>query len=810
MLRQTYQIFFAALVLILACSGNSLFAQQRVKGIVTDAVNNTPLPFATIRIADTRQGVITTLDGKFECILPPQAHFLDVSYLGYETKHIELAADATDVTIALTPGKGSLGEVVIKPPYDKIKRILNLAIANRNKHNPDKYDAYTCRVYYKMIADLKLPDHYAAKDTSKDYQETKEYLDNQHLFMTETYSIRSWRKPSQLQEDVIGSKMSGFKKNMFTNIITDVLPFHASSDYLSLNGKDYHNPVSKGYNMRYDFNLDDELLQGKDTVWVLSFKPKKNMDALKGIVYINSDGYAIAYLLATAENPQIMRTVRVEQQYTKVADHWFPQQLNYIIDWKTKKDSIVYDIYMKGTSTIDSVRFDVLQGVHFDKTHPVKLRDGANELDDTSWNNLRPVALETKEVRTYKVMDSIMASVHAEKALPYIEKLMDAKVPVGIFDVDLKRIWSYNRYERSRWGLGLQTNEKLIKWMSVGGWAGYGFGDTHWKYGGFAEFYADKYKEFTFKIAYDNDLRDPGRVQLNPDLDRNYLRRFLMYRVDQVSSYRASVKKKFDYLTAELMARYERTTPMYEYAFAPENIPSMNEFTSREAILNLRYAYAERNVPVFGKYVSTGSKYPVLYGRIVLGNIESGSWNTSYTQALAAVAWQKHINRIGNERFLLMGGKSWSDLPLPLSKLFAGNGFLAENAAIYAFGGMQTMHPYDYYTDQFVNFYWNHSFDWKLYKLETQNVPISSAPSIGIGYNMLYGKLAHPEAQQLVTIAVPDNAYHEAGVLLNNVLRYNYLNVYYITFNVGYFYHFTGNTLSDKNGRFVYGIGIEL
>ncbi|XZF16063.1 DUF5686 family protein [Chitinophagaceae bacterium MMS25-I14] len=781
------------------------FAQHVVKGTVVDEKTHQPLPFASVRSGHTSNGSITSLNGEFECIVPEGVDFLEVSYLGYKTMRVPLPLATREIALS---AQETLSEVVIKPPYDKIRHILNMAISRRDSNNPDKYDAYRCRIYYKMIADVKMPDSYHLHDTGTDARELRAMLDSQHLLMTETYSIRTWRKPQHLQEDVVGSRFSGFKKNMFTNIITDALPFHAYSDYLALNGKDFHNPVSRGYGLRYEFNLNDELVQGNDTIWVLGFYPKKGQQGLKGQVYISSDNYAIAYLVATTYDEQLKRTVRIEQQYSKASGRWFPAHLNYIIDWQQKQDNVVYDVYMKGNSGIDSITYNDDQ-FKFDKQHTVRLQPHANELDDTAWNKLRPVALDNKEVRTYVVIDSLMGSIHADRFLPLLDKLTEAKVPAGIFDIDLKRIYSVNRYEKNRWGLGLQTNERLIPWLSVGGWAGYGTGDVHWKYGGFTEFYLDKYKETVFRIAYDNDLRDPGRVQINRDLDKNYLRRLLMYRVDEVKSYSASFKKRINYLTAEISGRYEDLTPKYEYSFQPDGVAMNPTFTAKEVSLGLRYAYAERTAPLFNRYISTGSKFPILYARVTTGSIENGSWQTSYTQTLAAVSWQKHLNRIGNERILVTAGKSWSDQPLPLSKLFAANGFLADKSALYSFGGMLTMHPYDYYTDQFVNIYWKHDFDWKLYRLQSKNFAFSSAPFLGLGHNILYGTLQHPEAQQLVKILVPDNAYHETGVMLNSIVRYNYLGVYYLTLNFGYFYHWTSEFSPYDNGRFVYGLGVE-
>jgi hypothetical protein len=123
---------------------------------------------------------------------------------------------------------------------------------------------------------------------------------------------------------------------------------------------------------------------------------------------------------------------------------------------------------------------------------------------------------------------------------------------------------------------------------------------------------------------------------------------------------------------------------------------------------------------------------------------------------------------------------------------------------------MMTIYPYEYYTDQFVMFIYRHDFDWKIYRLDSRRALLSSAPNICLQYNMLYGTLDDRAAHKLVAFSVPDNAYHEAGMLLNNIIRYRYLNLYYLTLNMGYFYHLTDGPFDAKaNGKLVTGLGVE-
>ncbi len=781
---------------------------------IIDALTKDPVPFATVKYGSAGQGLIANLNGRFE--IPQEANKIEVSSMGYQTATIYLPL--TIEIIKLVPDNKALQEIVVKPPTEKIRRIINSAMANKPINNPDKYEQYRCNLYYKMVVDVVLPDS-ATKDTSADTKEMLRFLDSNHLLMNETFSKRTWKKPQRLQEDIVATRFSGLKKSAFTSLVTNVLPFHSYTDYLTLNGKDYHNPISRGHEQYYRFGLVDEILQGTDTIWTLSFKPKgNNANDLTGTVNISSNKYAIAHIIARAYDTILRLNVRIEQEYALLhADanttKWFPKHLNYIIDWQLQSSKPPTTMRMRGNSQIDSVAWSTDRNFIFDKTHTVRLQNNADQLNDSTWSKLRPIALNAKEASTYHIIDSIGEQFKFDKYMSYLTKLPEGKVPIGILDVDISRLFSYNAYEKVRLGMGLQTNEKLIKWLSVGGWAGYGFGDTHWKYGAFAEIYAGKYRDFILSTGYADDITDPGRIHISPDLDKSYLKSYLLQRVDRTKIWYVNAKWRKNYWTLSLAGMQQQILPQYKYTLR-YNGAELKTFDVQEAGLSWRYAYAERTAPIFGSYYSIGSRYPIIYGRFSAGQLKSNSLQSNYYQALMAISWHKHFNRIGYEHILLEGGKSWSDKSLPLSKLFAGNGFKynsESNISLYTFGGMMTIYPYDYYSDQFINLIFRHDFDWKLYKLESKATSLSSAPNICLQYNMLYGALSNAYEQELVTFKTPQNPYNEAGMLLNNLIRLRYLNLYYITLNMGYFYHIDDlkAEYNSKNGRFVFGLGIE-
>lgn len=794
--------FFHRSLIFLFFINIGLYAQaQNTTGQVIDG-GGKPLPFATIKFGDTKEGVIANLEGKFS--IEKSVKFIEVSHTGYVTQKLKILNDRK-LIITLEASTANLQPVVIvRSTGNKLKRILNTAIANRNTHNPDKYDWYQCNVYYKMLVDVKVSDSFHAKD-SKLNERMHDTLRRPYIMLTETYSKRTWQRPANLQEQIIASRMSGFTKPIFSVLITDVLPFHAYNEFIDLNGKDFYSPLSKGLYQRFHFKLLDEIVQQKDTIWVISFQPKLDPVDLGGTLYITSDGFALTHIIAHSIDAVSKKDMGIEQEYAKQDGRWFPKQLNYILEWQIgKEDSIVATV--KGTSVIDSITFKENKKFKFDKAHTVQLLENAGERRDSIWAKYRPAELTYKERRTYKVIDSVFKKDKIEDLVFHTSKLAEGKLSAGKFDINLNRIYSYNAFEQNRIGWGMQTNDNISKKFSIGGWTAYGTKDKQWKYGGFAELYADRFKEFTIGASYYKDIRDPGRLQVHKEIDNNTLRMFVINRADKVEGWNVSVQKKFGYLTMQAVAGKENIQPQYDYIFSNSN-KFYTSFSVNEISLNLRYAFGETSSPFFEKYYSNGTKYPVLYGRIITGKITNADIN--YTQIIAAANWAKNINRFGKEKFLLLTGISLSKDALPLNKLFAGNGFLAQGTSLYGFGAMETMLPYQFYTDKFINFYWLHQFNRPLFHAQISE-GFTIAPKPAIAYNVLYGTLTDPSVHHNVLFSVPDKGYHEAGLMLNNVLRIKLLGLYYATLNVGYFHNIPTANSYPNQGRVVYGVGVEL
>lgn len=135
-------LFCLLFVLILS---PTLSAQSGIiKGKVTDALNNEPIPFANVLILGTDLGTTTDVDGNYEITgLEPKLYDVRASYLGYSNK-TEYEVQVTNskpatVNLALSESVQDLEEVVVRAsPFTKTEesplslRTIGVAEIQRN------------------------------------------------------------------------------------------------------------------------------------------------------------------------------------------------------------------------------------------------------------------------------------------------------------------------------------------------------------------------------------------------------------------------------------------------------------------------------------------------------------------------------------------------------------------------------------------------------------------------------------------------------------------------------------------------------
>lgn len=126
----TRLLLFISLLLTL----KTLYAQGNFQGQVLDAETEEPIPFATIAIPDTHNGVVADSFGFFEINDHPKATFrIQISAVGFETVLMEInPQNPSKLQIKLKPSHFELNELVLSVPSGKLsdENIVNVERMN--------------------------------------------------------------------------------------------------------------------------------------------------------------------------------------------------------------------------------------------------------------------------------------------------------------------------------------------------------------------------------------------------------------------------------------------------------------------------------------------------------------------------------------------------------------------------------------------------------------------------------------------------------------------------------------------------------
>jgi hypothetical protein len=325
---------------------NPAFGQQTIiRGKVIDIKSKEPLPFVTILFQQNPpNGITSDINGNFSLSIKQKVKTLSFAYLGYNPLDISLenySGSLQNMIVELTAVSKELEEVTVYAGENPAHRIIRKVIENKNQNNPDKLSSYSCTIYNKLFLDPKMSLYPTAED-SADYKSIAGKLKGAGMLMIESVSNRKFLKPDRIEDKVIATKVSGFQDPSFTFLGTGFQPFAFYNEVITLVNINYVNPISNGSTNNYRFRMKDTLVTGMDTTFIISFEPfpKKNFEALKGVLYINTNNFAIENVIAEPYNKGLFE-FKIQQKYQLVETiHWFPEQL--LFEARLTKQPFIY------------------------------------------------------------------------------------------------------------------------------------------------------------------------------------------------------------------------------------------------------------------------------------------------------------------------------------------------------------------------------------------------------------------------------------------------------------------------------------
>lgn len=787
-------------------------------GKVIDNKTKKGLAFVSILAVGDLRGVQTDIDGKFKIYTSQKTSKFRFQYVGYETKEVELNA-GVDHSVLMTEKEVKIKEVVVFAGENPAHRIIKKSIDNKDKNNPEKLNSFKYISYNKFyftgkkdslvtaridsyavnsshMKELKQKDSLAyvnkldsiTTKNKKRIASSDSLFNTQFLFLTETVTERSYLKPEKTKEKIKALKVSGLKNPQFVLIASQFQSFSFYKDYLKVLDKNYLSPLANGSTNKYFFNIEDTLYKSNDSIFVISFKPMKgkNFDGLKGLLYINTDGFAIQNVIAEPAKSSYFN-IKIQQQYEKVEDAWFPMQLNTDLDFGKSVQINDRTMYGVGRTYIKDLEINVAEkkknfdGVVLDyDTKSIKSNT------DSLLYKYRVDTLNDLEKNTYRVIDSIGKAEKLDEKLKYLNIITKGHIPFAkYFQVDLKRIiGGFNDFEGVRLGMGVSTSEKLSKRFSLSSYFAWGTKDNKFKYGAGIEVPIYEKKDIRFTGSYIYDVIESGSVNFKGDKINFYdtYRNLIVNNMDFQRGLEATLSARSQkYVLHHFYISQYRRNVTNAYLYSNENGALSNTFNVREIGISTKWAYGEEFMRQAGQKISIGTKYPVVYFKISYLEGLSSNFDQSFMKYDLKVNKSFLIRNIGKSNFQLNAGLIDGTAPYP----FAYNGRANNNGSfsLSSQAYFETMMMNEFLSSRYASLFYHHDFGKLLY--QSKYIKPGFAISSAVGWGELNNKIQHTS----INYKTMEKGYYESGLIISDILSLK-TNVYNMGFGVGAFYRY--------------------
>lgn len=438
-----------------------------ISGKVTDE-NNEPLPYVSIYLRGTTQGVTSNKDGDYSIDVAIGQHVLVFQCIGYRSKqeivNVQTADQVISLSMKMDPQPFEITEVVVKgggedPAYEVMRKAIRM-----RKYYASQVESYSCNVYIKGVQRVKS---YPKKFMGIDVNAEGDIDPKTGIFyLSESVSKFKFRQPDQVHETMVSSKVSGNSKAFSFNRTSDLLlDFYKNVVPVSVISKrGFVSPVADGAMFYYRFRLVGAYYENGNLVNKIEVIPKRENDPVfRGFIFICENTWRIhstdLYLVKNA-GIEFVDTIRINQVHLPAAgrnDVWmlFSNKLSFNFSLLGFKGSGIYlGIHSQYQVVTDPrivspiplpqpapasepvVPAPVLtkkeqklkkkevkkENAVFTSGEMMKVNDDANKKDSSYWTETRPVPLTEEEQLDYKKKDSIQVIKESKPFLDSVDR----------------------------------------------------------------------------------------------------------------------------------------------------------------------------------------------------------------------------------------------------------------------------------------------------------------------------------------------------------------------------------------------------
>jgi hypothetical protein len=749
--------FFFTLFILISLSKIATSQTTVVSGKIVEKFSGKPLPFTHIIVNDNEQELLSDENGEFLINHSDSIKSLKFKQYLYRDFIYQVGNEGDSLKIELQ--KYSLFAFEDKSDLHATRILYNVLLA-RKKNDVETNTPHSFNTYNKLTIETnRLKDTKALLERNLKFLgiKLKPFSKDHHLFMIESVTEKRYYNDLNQKEDIVSSKVSGIDETSIYTISSLLLPGSIYKNYLSLATLSYLSPLNEKALSNYHFKILDTININNETTYLIKFTPsRKNTDALKGLLFVNTSGYSITnFVISPAYDSPPFEII---QSYAKHEGKWFP--------------NVTWTNYLAKNYGRDNIRIEVSARTYrgnlqfrkdfgfsdFDDVI-LKYKKSANNQDEHYWEAIRREQFTEKDHNTYLFFDTIGSIKRFERYSRLGEGVYKGIIPVHVLNLQVGRFLSANEYEGFRIGAGAETNNLLSDRYSFGGYIGYGTRDQVVKYGLNGKWVVDKHLEFTLYSSIYNDLKESGGVNFSFDrtqFSTESLRKYRLTILDRVMghSYEASIKP-IRYLYLSTAINLEDLHPTYYYQYK-EAYKSQYQFA--EFKLGLKVAFGEQFIKSPQNKFDLPPKYPILWleykkglNDVLFGDYDYNKWDLKLQYSLKKPG-------IGKQSIQITGGIAKGDLPY--SKLYNMEGSW-RTFSVVVHNSFESMQYNEFLSDKYFAIHFAQDLGKKLL-FERPWI----APGIEILHNFGIGSLKNKEQHQGISFKTMEKGYFESGVFV--------------------------------------------
>lgn len=439
------KIYLSLLIIIVVAS--SSLAQYQISGKITDT-NGEMIPFASIYVKNTSQGVSANVDGAYKLTLNKGVYTLIYKAIGFKTTERNIDVNGNLVVNQAMPDESyTLNNVVIRPnAEDPAYEIIRQTIKLRKTHLSE-IDAYSADVYTKGLQKLVSA---PKKFLGRDIQKTLDLDTNRKgiLYLSESQSTFSFKKPNQIHEDMVSSKVSGRNNAFSFNKASDLLVNFYENLLLENSGlgsRSFVSPIAENALFYYKYKLIGKTEENGVTINKIEVMPRRQNDPVfRGIIYIADDSWRLVGTnlnLTKDAGINFVDTLNINQQFVKIDKFYMPSSVRFQFNGGIFK--FKFEGYFVGI--FSNYKINPTFSKNFFTAEILKITKSVNKKDSLYWMNNRPIPLTEEEKYDYKHKDSIALRKETKPYLDSIERVNNA---FGLTKLLISGISVNNRYEK--------------------------------------------------------------------------------------------------------------------------------------------------------------------------------------------------------------------------------------------------------------------------------------------------------------------------------------------------------------------------